>query len=148
MQDTLQFNTYAYVLNCFAYYRDDGSVDLIDLHVHPAACPKALIPFADCKADLLFLAAEDDHNYRSAEHARYAEELMQKSGKTNYEVFYAPGTGHLCNAPYTPGVYSDKHPAVPGHVVYMGGGDTPELHNRGQTEFYKRAVDFFQRKLL
>ncbi len=130
------------------YFSEDGSLDPIDLHVHPSECPQSLIPFSDCKADLLFLAGEEDHNYRSVEHVRYAEHLMRQSGKTNYEAFCAPGTGHVCGAPNSPGVYVDRHPAAPaGQMVYMGGDKRPDLHNRGQTEFWTRAVDFFKRKL-
>ena len=129
------------------HFRDDGSIDLIDMLSEPADCPNSLIPFADCPADLLFLAAEDDHNFQAAKYARLAEDMFIKSGKKNYEIVYARGTGHLCNAPYSPGVFVDKHPIMPGELVFMGGDSTPEEHNRGQVTFWNKANEFFKRAL-
>ena len=130
-----------------ARFRKDGSVDPIDMLSEPAECPNSVIPFADCPADLLFLAAEDDHNFQSAKYARIAEDMFRDSGKKNYEILYAKGTGHLCNAPYSPGVFVDKHPIMPGGLVYMGAESTPAEHNRGQVAFWNKANDFFRRTL-
>jgi hypothetical protein len=127
--------------------RDDGSIDVIDVLLHPDQCPKSVIPFADCPADLLFLAAEDDHNFQSVMFAKVAEKMMREAGKTNFEIVCVPGTGHICNSPYAPGLFKDKHPVMPGMFVYMGGSETPELHIKGQKEFYKRSLEFFQIKL-
>ena len=130
-----------------AHFREDGSVDPIDMLAEPAECPNSVIPFAECPADLLFLAAEDDHNFQSAKYARLAEDMFRDSGKKNYEIVYARGTGHLCNAPYSPGVFVDKHPVMPGGLVYMGAEDTPAEHSRGQVTFWNKANDFFKRTL-
>ena len=130
-----------------ARFREDGSLDPIDMLAEPADCPNSVIPFADCPADLLFLAAEDDHNFQSAKYARIAEDMFRDSGKSNYEIVFAAGTGHLCNAPYSPGVFVDKHPIMPGGLVYMGGESTPDQHNRGQIDFWNKAHDFFKRTL-
>ena len=130
-----------------ARFREDGSLDPIDMLAEPADCPNSVIPFADCPADLLFLAAEDDHNFQSAKYARIAEDMFRDSGKKNYEIVFAAGTGHLCNAPYSPGVFVDKHPIMPGGLVYMGGESTPDQHNRGQIDFWNKSHDFFKRTL-
>lgn len=130
-----------------ARFREDGSVDPIDMLSEPAECPHSVIPFADCPADLLFLAAGDDHNFQSAKYARLAEDMCRDSGKKNYEIVYAKGAGHMCNAPYSPGVFVDKHPIMPGGLVYMGGESTPDEHSRGQIAFWNKANDFFKRTL-
>ena len=128
-------------------FRDDGSIDPIDVLSEPAECPNSVIPFADCPADLLFLAAEDDHNFPSAKYARLGEDMFKESGKKNFEIVYAKGTGHLCNAPYSPGVFVDKHALLPGGLMFYGGESTPEDHNRGQVAFWNKANEFFKRTL-
>ena len=59
--------------------------------------PAFIIRFADCAADLLFLAGSNDRSIDSVGYAKRDEQMMKSREKSNFQVVVYEGMGHMCN---------------------------------------------------
>lgn len=104
----------------------------------------SLIPIERSTCQFLFVASEDDHNWRSAFFARQAADILKRHNKDSYSLVVYPKAGHFLEPPHMPYCPSCVHGAV-GRAVAFGG--EPKAHAEAQLDLWERVQHFFKRHL-
>ena len=63
--------------------------------------------------------------------AKRAENLMNKAGKSNYQISTHEGAGHLIDLPFCPPSTLTKHPLFPKKTLLQCGGEDTIKHGQG-----------------
>jgi hypothetical protein len=79
--------------------------------------------------------------------AKRAENLMNKAGKSNYQISTHEGAGHLIDLPFCPPSTLTKHPLFPKKTLLQCGGEDTIKHGQGQENFWMEILTFFKSNL-
>lgn len=119
-------------------------ITIRDVTPDPEKHRASLIPIERATCQFLFVASEDDHNWRSAFFAKQAADILKRHGKDSYSLVVYPNAGHFLEPPHTPYCPSCFHGAV-GRAVAFGG--EPKAHAEAQLDLWERVQRFFKSHL-
>ena len=105
------------------------------------------IPFEKSKADLMFVAGEDDLNWDSIKFARIAKSSCENYGKMNVDIVTHPGMGHYVQTPFAPVCTTMTHALLPPGLLMTQGGTNKKLHSIAEIKTWKRIISFFKKSL-
>ncbi|KAF6715236.1 Acyl-coenzyme A thioesterase 5 [Oryzias melastigma] len=104
----------------------------------------SLIPIERAKAQLLFVASEDDLNWDSKGYMMEMVERLKHHGKQNFESVCYLGAGHYLEPPYGPYCPSSYHVFAKKPVMW---GGEPGSHAAAEVELWKKIQEFFRTHL-
>ena len=122
-------------------------LNIFDLYNHYKIPTEAHIPFTTCQVPMLMIAGSDDQISPSVDQAKLGQELMQKSGKRDFEVMIFEGLGHLIDLPFSPPTTQANHAVFPKHIRIQMGGENTILHGQAQEKIWLKLLHFFQMHL-
>ncbi|XP_047395359.1 peroxisomal succinyl-coenzyme A thioesterase, partial [Sciurus carolinensis] len=100
----------------------------------------SMIPIERAQGPILFIAGQDDHNWRSDLNVQMASEWLQAHGKKKHQIILYPGTGHYIEPPYFPLCPASTHNLL--NKVVLWGGE-PRAHSKAQVDAWKQILSFF-----
>ncbi|XP_068197419.1 acyl-coenzyme A thioesterase 6-like isoform X2 [Antennarius striatus] len=102
---------------------------------------ESLIPIEQAKAQLLFVASEDDMCWNSKAYMDEMVERLKHHEKNNFESVCYPRAGHMLEPPYGP--YCRSCPAGTYPYQALWGGE-PSGHVAAEVHLWKKIQEFFR----
>ncbi|XP_056332242.1 acyl-coenzyme A thioesterase 6-like isoform X2 [Danio aesculapii] len=123
-----------------------GLVDMLDVMNDPMSKEglPTVIPIERAPASFMFIASEDDMNWRSVYHAKLACDRLKAHGKNNYELVKYEKAGHFIEVPYMPFCLATFHVVLEQAVLF---GGEPKAHSEAQVDAWQRVIRFFKKTL-
>ncbi|XP_069484973.1 acyl-coenzyme A amino acid N-acyltransferase 1-like isoform X2 [Ambystoma mexicanum] len=100
-----------------------------------------ILPVERARGQILFIVGGDDRNYNSKLYAEEALKRLKRHGKSNAQLLFYPGAGHLIEPPGSPLCDMSSSPFFP--LPLMWGGEL-EAHCRAQEHSWKEIQTFLQ----
>lgn len=119
-----------------------GILDIVDIRndaVEESENP-SIIPIERAQGPILFIAGQDDHNWRSDLIVQLVSERLQAHGKEKPQIILYPGTGHYIEPPYFPLCPASVHKLI--NKVVIWGGEL-RAHSKAQVDAWKQILSFF-----
>ncbi|XP_060031476.1 peroxisomal succinyl-coenzyme A thioesterase-like [Erinaceus europaeus] len=113
--------------------------DIVEGHENPS-----MIPVEKAQGPFLFIAGQDDHNWRSELYAQMISDRLQFHGKEKPQVISYPGTGHYIEPPYFPMCPASLHKLLNKPVIW---GGEPRAHSKAQIDAWGHILTFFHKHL-
>ncbi|XP_002735233.2 acyl-coenzyme A thioesterase 1-like [Saccoglossus kowalevskii] len=120
----------------------DGNASCLELVDDPVE--QAVFDFSRVKAEMLWIAAGDDLNWKSQFYAEEAVKILKTLNMSNYQYLYYPEAGHLIEPSNTPFCALSYHKLLGLNLLW---GGKAKAHTRAQEDSWKRILQFFQKKL-
>ncbi|XP_027787495.2 peroxisomal succinyl-coenzyme A thioesterase [Marmota flaviventris] len=123
-----------------------GILDIVDIRndiVEKFENP-SIIPIEKAQGPILFIAGQDDHNWRSDLNVQTASERLQAHGKEKPRIILYPGTGHYIEPPYFSVCPASVHKLF--NKVVIWGGEL-RAHSKAQVDAWKQILSFFSQHL-
>uniref|UniRef100_A0A8D0XDX2 Acyl-coenzyme A thioesterase 4 n=1 Tax=Sus scrofa TaxID=9823 RepID=A0A8D0XDX2_PIG len=123
-----------------------GLLDIVDIRndIVGGYENPCMIPIEKAQGPILFIAGQDDHNWRSELYAQIASERLQAHGKGKAQIISYPGTGHYIEPPYFPMCPASLHRLLDKPVIW---GGEPRAHSKAQIDAWKQILTFFSKHL-
>ncbi|XP_004681766.1 PREDICTED: acyl-coenzyme A thioesterase 4 [Condylura cristata] len=123
-----------------------GLLDIVDIRNDiVGGCENpCMIPIEKAQGPILFIAGEDDHNWRSDLYTQRASERLQAHGKEKPQIISYPGTGHYIEPPYFPMCPASLHKLIDQRVIW---GGEPRAHSKAQVDAWEQILNFFYKHL-
>uniref|UniRef100_A0A8C9QF92 Acyl-CoA thioesterase 4 n=1 Tax=Spermophilus dauricus TaxID=99837 RepID=A0A8C9QF92_SPEDA len=123
-----------------------GILDIVDIRndiVEKFENP-SMIPIEKAQGPILFIAGQDDHNWRSDLNVQTVSERLQAHGKEKPRIILYPGTGHYIEPPYFSMCPASVHKFF--NKVVIWGGEL-RAHSKAQVDAWKQILSFFSQHL-
>nr|XP_026257748.1 acyl-coenzyme A thioesterase 4 isoform X1 [Urocitellus parryii] len=123
-----------------------GILDIVDIRndiVEKFENP-SMIPIEKAQGPILFIAGQDDHNWRSDLNVQKVSERLQAHGKEKPRIILYPGTGHYIEPPYFSMCPASVHKLF--NKVVIWGGEL-RAHSKAQVDAWKQILSFFSQHL-
>ncbi|XP_037359582.1 peroxisomal succinyl-coenzyme A thioesterase [Talpa occidentalis] len=123
-----------------------GLLDILDMRNDiVGGCENpCMIPMEKAQGPILFIAGQDDHNWRSELYTQKASERLQAHGKEKPQIISYPGAGHYIEPPYFPFCPASVHKLLDQRVIW---GGEPRAHSKAQIDAWEQILTFFGKHL-